>query len=294
MKKALSLILVLVMCLSLMPLTLTAMAAAYLKLDKSNYNSGDLMILTVSGITAQMEENLAWVGIYKVNASYNDYSDYKTVWEGTWEYEFYAPAENGQYEFRLFKSEGSNAAAVIATIKFAVGKTDSGGTVSDVPANSNKWIKIPKSNYDPVEAMHIEVHGLTEQMFDSYDYHLLIYKKGAAANDDPVDGTFLMPDPINYPDINAPAESGEYELRLYSMNDDTAAKVALIASVPFTVGKLAKDGNISLDKKAYAAFEPIIVTVTGITRQMVNSRATVVIYQARRKAPTFMYGDISR
>jgi hypothetical protein len=53
----------------------------------------------------------------------------------------------------------------------------------------------------------------------------------------------------------------------------------IVASVPFTVGKVVKEGNISLDKTAYTAMEPIVISYSGITQNMVNSKAMVVMYE---------------
>jgi hypothetical protein len=88
-----------------------------------------------------------------------------------------------------------------------------------------------------------------------------------------------LEDPL---DCSAPWETGEYELRLIRKDFD-ANIVAVLSSLPFTVGKAAKDGNISLDKTAYAAFSPIAIAVTGITQQMVNSKAHVGIYEKGAK-----------
>jgi hypothetical protein len=45
------------------------------------------------------------------------------------------------------------------------------------------------------------------------------------------------------------------------------------------VGKVAKDGVISTDKTAYTALNPITVTVSGVTQQMVTSQAFISIYE---------------
>ena len=74
----------------------------------------------------------------------------------------------------------------------------------------------------------------------------------------------------------APLEPGNYEVRLFSKWADDPAN--LVSALKFTVGKVAQAGTISLDKTAYTAFEPMILTYSDITQNMVNSNAFVVIF----------------
>ena len=72
MKKALSFALALVMCLSLL---VSIPAAAYgdgwIQLPKSNFDPNEEIVVTVSGITAQMVEDYAYVSIYKKGAAHS-------------------------------------------------------------------------------------------------------------------------------------------------------------------------------------------------------------------------------
>jgi hypothetical protein len=78
--------------------------------------------------------------------------------------------------------------------------------------------------------------------------------------------------------LPAPAESGDYQLRIIRVSPPAYNDV-VISTIPFTVGKVAKDGAISIDKAAYTALDPIIVTVSGITEQMVTAKAFAGIYE---------------
>jgi len=153
-------------------------------------------------------------------------------------------------------------------------------------AYGNEWIELEKDNFDPNEEMPITFFGITTQMIADSP-HFYIVRRGVRVHDGsdyiqwgrPYDqetrqgGTFTTP--VGY--VKAPVENGEYEILLYRswhyVDED------IIAALPFTVGPVANQGSITLDKTAYVVFEPIIVSVSGITEQMVTSKAFVGVYE---------------
>jgi len=298
MKKALSLILALTMCLSLIPLSMTALAYGndWIQLNKSNFDPLELFTFTVSGVTAQMEEEQAWIAVYKIGAPNIDYGDFTGLEEGTNKVTFRAPEEKGDYELRLFRrEEGYYKDELITSVSFTVGKSETGNTGNSGDTGNtgntsstgntpigNEWIQANKSIYEPNEKMNVTFKGITEQMVDD-DAWANIYKKGAAHDDAYGNdaGVIVMAEAGTYGDIMyASPESGEYEIRLYSRNEGNyvGSGNCFVSSLSFTVGKVANTGTISLDKTAYKAFDPIIVTFTGITQQMVTAGALVAIY----------------
>ena len=138
-------------------------------------------------------------------------------------------------------------------------------------AYGNEYIQLEKSNFDPNEIITFDYSGYRSQIKEGDFVYLTIFQKTASGDYEEGERRWLSVDEItNW--LNAPAENGDYQLRL-TRND------VLISTIPFTVGKAAKDGVISIDKTAYTALDPITVTVSGITQQMVTSKAYISIYE---------------
>ena len=141
-------------------------------------------------------------------------------------------------------------------------------------AYGNEWIQLEKENFDPGESMVVTFKGITQKMVDDRACagwaHITNYSNNYCS----MNSMWYVGE--NVWSYTAPIEPGEYEFHLYrSWGRD---KALLVASVPFTVGAVAKEGTISLDKAAYTAMEDIIVTYSGITENMVNSNAFMVIF----------------
>jgi len=135
-------------------------------------------------------------------------------------------------------------------------------------------LSLDKTNYGPQERMTLTVSGVTAQMAKDGG-RLEVYKGNTAVSwggFDLKEGTFTDT-------MAAPIDNGNYEIRL--KNDKNWDQI--LATVTFTVGTAAKDGIISLDKKAYTAHEQINVSFSGITQEMVNSEAIVAIYKKNAK-----------
>ena len=138
-------------------------------------------------------------------------------------------------------------------------------------AYGNEYIQLEKSNFDPNEIITFDYSGYRSQIKEGDFVYLTIFQKTASGDYEEGERRWLSVDETtNW--LNAPAENGDYQLRL-TRND------VLISTIPFTVGKAAKDGTISIDKTAYTAMNPITVTVSGITEQMVTSKAFISIYE---------------
>ena len=282
MKKALHLFLALVLCLSLVPLTAAA-AGPEISLAKTQFGRCEPFDVSYTGITAKMEEDGVFVAIYRPGAedwdSYSDVFVYKSAEyppAGSGKITFIAPDEPGQYEVRLY--EGVDGGYhLIKTITFTVSGTSN--------AYGDKWLQLPRSNYNPNEYIEAMVFNLTPQ--EAEDAWVGLYKKGAIHDDfldyrgvtggDSEWGLYAGCKAV----FTAPSENGEYELRLFrvgkGMYGSANLSGALVTTVPFTVGVVEKSGSISLNKTTYTANEKLIITVSDITDQMVASRAFIAL-----------------
>jgi len=150
-------------------------------------------------------------------------------------------------------------------------------------AHGNEWIQMEKSNFDPNEPIRVIVTGITASMA-AEDPYVSVYKKGAAH--DEFGPWFRLVEGRNEVTFLDHFASGDYEMRLYR-RDYTYRAEDLVSFVPFTVGRVAKQGTIALDKVAYTAFDPITVSVSGITAQMVTAKAFVSIYEKGARHDSF-------
>ena len=287
MKKALSLILALVMCLSLIPLTMTASAYGneWIHIERRTYIQGENMNIHVTGVTPKMVGDGAWVAIYKKGAAhgdvydgamrhFNDISD-PDYQDFAW---FNVPDEDGEYELRLYSRDDGDLSAANLTKYFLSSVTFFVGYNSGF-SHGNQRIKLESDNFDPNEKMLIYFFGITQQMVDD-EACCYICPKGSRGEF--LSGCATMNQVGEYAltYFEAPVEPGDYEILLLSKWwQNGSVDELLITSIPFTVGKVAKDGKITLDKTAYNAFEPIVVSYSGITEKMVNGKAFVRIHE---------------
>jgi hypothetical protein len=145
-------------------------------------------------------------------------------------------------------------------------------------AYGNDWIQLEKDNFDPGETMTVTVKGITQQMVEDW---ACIY----IAKKDRLDSSLSGCGDLENVGENvvswfeAPTEPGEYAVVLLSKWWQNGEFDDLfVSSLTFTVGKNAQEGEISLDKNAYKAMDKIIVSCSGITEQMENSKATLLIF----------------
>ena len=285
MKKALCLTLALVICLSLVPMTTLAYGNEWIHIQRRTFIQGETIEIHVTGVTPQMVSDGAWVAIYKKGAAHGDvygdamrhfndindpdYHDY--AW-------FNVPDEDGEYELRLYSKDDGDFSAANLT-KYFLSSVDFFVGYNSGFSHGNQWIKLENNNFDPNEKMLIYFFGITQQMVDDYAC-CYICPKGS--RDEILSGCPEVNEVgvsvVGY--LTAPVEPGDYEIILLSKWwQNGSVDELFVSSIPFTVGKVAKDGNISLDKTAYTALDPITVTYSGITEKMVNAKAFVRIHE---------------
>jgi len=217
-KKIFSLALALALCL---PFASRAALAAGLYLNKENYQAGETIIVTTTGVTQQMQSDSAWVGIYKRGAAHRDYGKYDYVKAGTNKVMLTAP-ERGLYEVRMFKqSRPYDNTTFVAKASFQVG-----GAVA--PASTT--LSLGKV-YAPGETIVIATTGITKRMVQDKAF-VAIYKAGAVHGEP---GTYAYPkEGDEQMQLAAPQEAGAYEIRLYK-KDGEYTSASFLSKVPFDV-----------------------------------------------------------
>jgi hypothetical protein len=80
--------------------------SASISLDKSTYQGGDTIRVTVTGITQQMVDDMAYVAVFAVGAGHNDNLSFDHVNAGDSNFSVFAPPSAGNYEMRLYSMSG--------------------------------------------------------------------------------------------------------------------------------------------------------------------------------------------
>ena len=240
MKKALSFILALVTCLSLIPLTMTASAYGnqYIQLEKSNFDPGESIVVTLSGITQQIADGQAWVGVYLASDQRHP-NEAECPWyepfdqTGTMQFTCDRVMPNGEYEMRICYYDWDNSVRKwLTSVPFTIGKVAKEGSIS-----------LNKTAYTAFEEIKVSVSGITEQMVTSKAF-VGIYKKGAKHDEYGLwDYVKQGSSTLN---LTAYNQNGEFEMRLYTfrdiLNDDT-----FVMSIPFTISGAMKTSGWAQD-----------------------------------------------
>lgn len=222
--KLLSALLTLAIVISGIPLALSAEAAntgnATISLDKNVYLPNESIVVSASGITQEMKNADAWVGIYKAGAAHNKWGLYKYLEEGNSQVELKAPEELGSYEMRFYsKNKVYTDETLVVRIPFTVAMQKQGE------------ITLEKSKYQALQSISVTVTGITKEM-EQAEAYVSIYKKGAAHSDWGKYAYVKAGDSLVK--LDAPNLNGEFEMRLYSINRNYTDE-SFVMSVPFTL-----------------------------------------------------------
>ncbi|MCL2752414.1 MAG: hypothetical protein FWE62_06650, partial [Firmicutes bacterium] len=244
MKKALSLTLALVICicLTLVPMTALAYGNDWIQLSKSNFDPDEDMVITLSGITAGMLDDIIELNIRAKGAAADDFIGGIPLSEETAQrVVFGAPPNSGDYELVLWNGA---TCEVITYISFTVGKIAKAGSIA-----------LDKPAYTALEAITVTVTGITEQMV-KVRACIGIYEKGANHNNS--NGEYAnVTQGSSSVRMYAPNKNGEFEMRLYS-TDISYDDETFVMSVPFTVSGAmttsgwAEDQNIAEKAAQYS------------------------------------------
>ncbi|MDR0703235.1 MAG: hypothetical protein LBF61_12710 [Azoarcus sp.] len=232
-------------------------------LDKGSYLRGEEIIATVKGITENIDNDKAFLGIYAPGARHEERLDHVYLHAGESQVALSTPSRQGSYELRFYHKAPASEKTLSGKLPFVVN--------GDIDVT----LALDKTVYARGEEITATLTGVTERM-NKDDAALFLYPAGGVH-----DSGYFYGSRANIGDsqveFSTPPETGVYEIRFYRKtpsNDDTLA-----ASVPFTVEGEVKV-TVKLDKKTYAGGEKIGVTLDGATRRMKKDGAFLAIYEA--------------
>jgi hypothetical protein len=244
-------------------------------LGKPEFNPGERITVTVTGITEEMENADAFIALYDADAPHGDWKERRYLGAGSASpdtFTFNALGMVGDYEIRLFGSDdGDSDASLVLAAAFAV---------SWDGAN----ITLEKTDYDVYEDIIVTITGITEEMenngafvgifkpgewhfYPTFDPSVEVQKTQGSKHIGVKAGTST----VTFDDVYYNREAGDYEIRLYSYNTANQAEneEAFVIKVPYTVSYKGYEGREELkpemttDKTIYEPGETITVTVTG-------------------------------
>ncbi len=193
---------------------------ATVSLDKALYLPNESITVTALGITQEMKDADAWVGIYKVGAQHNQWGSYRYLEAGNSQVEIDAPEELGSYEMRFYsKNKVYTDETLVMRVPFTVAMQKQGK------------ISLEKSAYQARQFIEVAVTGITKEM-EQAEAYVSIYRKGAAHSSW---GTYaFVKSGDSVVNLEAPNLNGEFEMRLYSINRNYTDE-SFVMSVPFTL-----------------------------------------------------------
>ena len=183
-----------------------------IKPDKAAYTPKEEMKVTVTGYTAAMEKVNAFVSYTKKNARLEDYGTWKYVsdlyeTDGIWTVN--APDDVGEYEFRLYAADKDYANSLAKTVPLNV-------TYSTLQTG----VTPDRTTVRPNDTVIITVTGVTEAQKQASAF-VSITKKNARPEDYGIWKYVIDLDITNGVwAATAPADIGEYEIRLYAKDGD--------------------------------------------------------------------------
>ncbi|NLT58042.1 MAG: S-layer homology domain-containing protein [Clostridiales bacterium] len=214
-------VLALILAVALAPLAALADGEGHIALDKAVYAPNEDMLVAVTGITAQMVEDYAYVSIYRKGAAHSAYMSWKRPEAvGSSQLPFRAPAEPGAYEMRLYRRDYDYTdASFVMIVPFAVA------------LQKQRSISLEKSEYLALQRIPVAVDGITPEMEQSGAF-VSIYKKGAGHEEY---GAYqYVTAGSSVVELTAPNLNGEFEMRLYGI-DHNYSDESFVASLPFTL-----------------------------------------------------------
>lgn len=169
-----------------------------------------------------MLDDFAFVAIYRAGAAHDEFGDWdRPETAGTSQLILYAPAEPGAYEMRLYRKDYEYTdATFVMRMPFTVGLAQQGR------------ISLPGSAFQAGQEIPVMVSDISQEMEMARAF-IGIYRKGAGHDDSYIAWSNVRAGNSTV-NLRAPAEDGEFEVRLYSQ-DHRYSDETLVMSVPFSV-----------------------------------------------------------
>ncbi len=226
-------------------------------ISKSEVKLNEPMSVTVKGLTDEMIENDAWLGIERPNTKMQNTGHVKAIRDLPSDdtYKFNAPTHFGQYEIRVFSdgvyTQDNAEAYLFGTVTFTVvsSKAQPGDIV------------ISKSPVLPEEKMSVTVKGLTPGEIES-DAWLGITKVGERLNNTSV-SAYIKDLPVNNTfEFYAPFEPGTYEVRVFcsGVMEEEEYEYGMFGKAQFVVsGEAAPSDDIAVGEQGLSAWAAPVV-----------------------------------
>lgn len=285
-KKTLSFILTLALVLSLLPVNAMGVATP-VSMDKATYLANEPMKITITGLTDDQIENGAWAGIFnatdKLSADamswtwISNLKDTSNLWTTN------ASPNLGDYELRVFTADPAekNEREKVLFQKISFKVTSSTASASNITLNDNK------TDFTVAEKMSIKITGLTAGQIENGAW-AGIFNSTDKISADALNWTWIsnLTNTSDTWSINAPADFGAYEIRVFTADppDKNTRDTVLFGKSSFNVvSTKAKDGDLNINKRAFAMGEKMIVTIEGLTEGQLADSAWAGIYRVNDK-----------
>ena len=203
-----------------------------IKVSKTEVKINEPMSITVNGLTNEMLENDAWLGVEEVNEKIENTTldVYISNLPSDNTYKFNAPSKFGKYEIRVF-SDGTVNTSEYESVLFGVVSFD---VVSSKAKPGD--IVLSKTNVQPSEKMTVTVNGLTKGEIDE-DAFVAIEMVNEKMENTTLDAYISNFKVGNVYEFEAPTTPGNYEVRVIcsgTISEDLYS-YALFGVAPFTV-----------------------------------------------------------
>lgn len=200
-----------------------------ISIDKTAYTLNEQMTVKLSGSYPEF----AQVFIYKENAKLDQWFDkaYLSDLDTTLTWKVSAPDDIGKYQVRIYGEYPSDESIATASLMAAKDFTVAYNTTG------TPGIKLSKTAFNADEAMSIGATGLSTAQIESLAV-LFIYKQNAKLDQYEQYQYVKDLDASNIWKVNAPSDTGIYEVRLYAHYPEHLTDLAagLLAKATFSVG----------------------------------------------------------
>jgi hypothetical protein len=218
-------------------------------ISKTEVRLREPMSVTVNGLTNEMLDNGAWLGIEKYDEKLaNTYHDtYISYLPANNTYEFEAPFHFGKYEVRVFSSYNEDPEdSFFGKVEFTV-----------VPGKAKEGdIVLSKTRVLPEEKMSVTVKGLTPGEIKEGAW--LGIAKSEERLQNTYHDTYISSLPINDThEFTAPTNPGAYEVRVfctYGVSTPEEYEYALFGTAKFVVSTDAAGGDIAAGEEGLSAW----------------------------------------
>jgi len=185
------------------PVSASSGSSGSIRLAKTTFGSDDEIEVTVTGVTAQMELDQAFVAVYKAGARHQDRLGFVRLWEGENIAAFdKLTLDPGEYEIRVYTKE-----------KGFTG-TDIAGSAPFVQADPPPiTISLAKSEYPAGGKIAVAVRGISLHLRKKGDVYAVLHEADSP-NDQRVDRASLKRTD-NMVLFNVPKKNGQYEIRVH-------------------------------------------------------------------------------